>query len=225
MYRIRPLQGEDHYRHYRQSDNLFNNNVTNCTFRDPCAFGTFAPLSSAPQPVIPNDQASRYIVAPESVRAIDRAMADDTISIQQRRDDYRRTTGGSGIGLLIKLSAEARHIVPKLGTATELAAQVSRGLTSATVIGFDNFRSKYTPGSTTNFPSDDEPATPCSRRYIALCAAVRHLGPMVSTRVDLKIAVTPTALNTLDKTVGLLTLIPEEEEFSSGIGQALSANR
>ncbi|KAL3933603.1 MAG: hypothetical protein SGPRY_000215 [Prymnesium sp.] len=146
-------------------------------------FGTFTPLSSAPQPDIPHDQASR-------------AMADilDTISsIQQRRDDYRRMTGGRGIDLLIKLSTEAQHIAPKLGMERGKPHRVSS--TCDTVL------------------------------QEVYCAAVRELGPMVYPRFDIKIAVTPTALDTLDDTVCLLTLILEKEEFSSGTGHAISANR
>lgn len=130
-------------------NNLFHNNVARCTFVKPCELLKFARINDGLDAAdVPGDSAERYTIAPEVLLSTDARMFEeiaDTISNPKRREDYYHLAAGSGVNLLRILAQELAQQSPEIGAwaASEIASLQLSGISSPTVLAFDEYRERY----------------------------------------------------------------------------------
>ena len=208
------------------SYHLSINNIETCTFAKPCPLRAFRleDPSEATQP-LSDAKAKQYVDEPTQLDEGDKNFFEDLIANidnKQRRKDYRNSTKGSGLALLVQLTGEIDKMNDDLSAwAVEHRAKlVLSGLTAPNIIAFDQFREAY-ENFTNQMGSRAEPDSVTSKVYIT---AARDLGDLTATKLDLRLEVVkPT---TLVQTVELITDIITKIETSGarpGTGHTRSA--
>ena len=131
------------------SYHLSINNIETCTFAKPCPLRAFRleDPSEATQP-LSDAKAKQYVDEPTQLDEGDKNFFEDLIANidnKQRRKDYRNSTKGSGLALLVQLTGEIDKMNDDLSAwAVEHRAKlVLSGLTAPNVIAFDQFREAY----------------------------------------------------------------------------------
>ena len=181
------------------------NNIETCTFAKPCPLRSFRLEDpSEATKTLSESKAKQYVDEPTQLDEGDKNFFEDLIANidnKQRRKDYRASTKGSGIAMLMQLTAEIDKMNDDLSAwAVEHRAKlVLRGLTAPTVVAFDQFREAY-ENYTNQMGSRAEPESVTAKVYIT---AARDLGDLTATKLDLRLEVVkPT---TLAATVELIT--------------------
>ena len=212
------------------SYHLSINNIETCTFEKPCPLRAFRLEDPTETTQILSDaKKKKYVDEPTQLDESDKNFFEDiieTIDNKQRQRDYRVMCKGSGIALLIKLAEEIARMNDDMSAwAVEHRAKlVLRGLTAPTVIAFDQYRQAY-EDFTSQMGSRAEPDSVTAKVYVT---AVKDLGDLTATKVDLKVA-TDKPNGDLVKTVELLTEIVTQIETAgarpgtSGTGHGRAA--
>ncbi|KAL3913464.1 MAG: hypothetical protein SGPRY_007968 [Prymnesium sp.] len=99
----------------------------------------------------------------------------------EEKDHYLRLL------LIKKIAAESTTVTSKVGTraALDLVELVKTGLTAASVNAFDRFRERYKDLNDQQLPAWRADESVMSKIF---AAAVRDLGPLVATRLDLALS-------------------------------------
>ena len=204
------------------SFHIINNNVAKGTFAKPNPAGTFKVIDAKLTATdLTAEQLKRYIDFPTAIAEKQQDLLEailQTITNVQRQIDYRFKTGGCGIAMLLLIEAETVKGENTLAqwAATRRAELVAKGLAAANTVSFDQFRNDYET-FTKQMGARAEPDTVWAQVY---CQAVRDLGELIGTRLDLDLAVSkPNSLGTYVDAIH--TILGVEEAKPQSRGRAL----
>lgn len=204
------------------SFHIINNNVAKGTFAKPNPAGTFKVIDAKLTATdLTAEQLKRYIDFPTAIAEKQQDLLEailQTITNVQRQIDYRFKTGGCGIAMLLLIEAETVKGENTLAqwAATRRAELVAKGLAAANTVSFDQFRNDYET-FTKQMGARAEPDSVWAQVY---CQAVRDLGELIGTRLDLDLAVSkPSTLGTYVDAIH--TILGVEEAKPQSRGRAL----
>jgi hypothetical protein len=173
------------------SYHLLIDNIKECTFESPMPTDAIILVDDTINDKDLTDlQQRRYVDFLETIKEARKNLFTDiakTILNIQRRNDYKAKTKGCGIAMLMLLESERVKETRALSqwASTRRAEHVLKGLTSATSISFDQFRHDYET-FTHQMGARAESDMIWAEVY---CQAVRDLGELISTRLDLRLEV------------------------------------
>ena len=203
------------------SFHIINDNIAKGTFSRPNPAGSFRTKAATTVTDLTADQLKRYIDFPTAIAEKRQDLLEailQTITNVQRQIDYRSKAGGYGIAMLLLIEAETVLGENTLAqwAATRRAELVAKGLPVANIVSFDQFRNDYQT-FTKQMGARAEPDTVWAQVY---CQAVRDLGELIATKLDLNLAVSkPTTL--AEYVDAIHTILGVEEAKPQARGRAL----
>ena len=204
------------------SYHLLIDNIKECTFESPMPTDMIILVDDTINDKdLTELQQRRYVDFLETIKEARKNLFTDiakTILNIQRRNDYKAKTKGCGIAMLTLLESERVKETRALSqwASTRRAEHVLKGLTSATSISFDQFRHDYET-FTHQMGARAESDMIWAEVY---CQAVRDLGELISTRLDLRLEVDKPS--TLAGYVDVIHTTLTKEEMRPGVkGRAL----